>query len=146
MIEVKNRYDEDYRIFESNNGKYVKYNPETRSRAFFSMLVKNEIAKAERGDEKLLSVEELANIYGTITYEFRNLEKVDKFALQAFRHELNRRIGIVDLHDKKFNKLALYVLSDQQDEYSATNIYDIEELKKMYAPLNKKIFAKQEIL
>lgn len=146
MIGIKERMDNDYRIYENENGKYVKYNPETRSKAFFSLLVKNEIAKAENGMTELKSVEELANIYGATVYKFRHLQKINKFFLHAFVHELDRKIGITNVNDRNFNKLALLVLADQQDDYSATNIYDVEELKKMYAPLNSKIFAEQKVL
>ena len=147
MILFKERFSGDFRLYDTKTGKYVQNNPETRSRALFSYLVMNEVKKAQKGAKKedLYSVTELANIYGKTTYEFRGLEKVARLQYEAFEYVLERRFGAEKLLKRNIIKqLAFHVLQDQQDEYSMTNIFDVETLKNDYGYMNKEIFKNVE--
>ena len=149
MIKLKQRFDSDWRLFDTESGKFVPNTPENRSRAMFCLLAANEVQKGQSGWQEAHSVEELANIYGTVLYQFRHIEKIDRVYFDAFVCRLGMKIGIGHLaEDKKFQKLALCVLKDQQDEYSMTNIYDVETLKQDYGFMDKYIFAeeKKEVL
>jgi|GEM_PF-4700220 len=145
MIKVKERYDSDFRLYDTETGKFVPNNAENRSRAMFCLLVACEASKEEKGKDDRLSVEQLANMYGTVLYEYRHLDKLTNAELDAFIYRFDRKIGLGKLaDDERFEKLALCVLKDQQDQYTETNIYDVETLKYDYAYMDKYIFAEKE--
>ena len=145
MISLKKRFN-DFRLYDTKNGKYVPFNAENRSRALFCMLARNEAHKHEKTADELYSIDELANMYGTILYEFRTFKQIDEIAYDAFMYMLNRKVGIADLtKNEGFNKLALCVLNDQLQELTQTNIYDIETLKQDYRYFDAAIFKRHEI-
>ena len=145
MIQVKKRFD-DFRLYDTKNGKYVEFNAENRSRALFCMIVNNE-AQKEGNRDTLYSVEEMANLYGKTLYEFREIKKANQIDYEAFMYLLDRRFGLHKLDGNRFfEKLALCVLYDQQDEYTQTNIYDVETLKRDYGYMDNEIFNEEKEL
>lgn len=150
MIKLKERYDSDWRLFDTESGKFVPNTPENRSRAMFCLMVACEANKAQKGRDERYSVEELANLYGTVCYEYRHLKKITLTDLESFIYRLDSKIGLGKLaNDERFVRLSLCVLKDQQDEFSQTNIYDVETLKQDYGFMDRYIFAqdkKEELL
>ena len=147
MIKVVESFGGGYRLMDTNTGKYLQNNAENRSRAMFCMLLENEASKSVKSREYRYSVEELANFYGTALYEARGLEKISNLELEEFIYIFDRKVGINKLEKSEvFVNLAEDVLKDQQNEYSMTNIYDVETLKHDYKFMDEKIFEEEKEL
>ena len=147
MIKVVESFGGGYRLMNTNTGKYLQNNAENRSRAMFCMLLENEASKSVKSRKYRYSVEELAKFYGTALYEARGLKKLSNLELEEFIYIFDRKVGIDNLEKSEvFVNLAKDVLKDQQDEYSMTNIYDVETLKHDYKFMDEKIFEEEKEL
>ena len=145
MIQLKERFDSDWRLYDTETGRIVPNNAENRSRAMFCMMVANEARKTNKGRDERYSVEEMANIYGTVCYEYRHLDKITTVDLDAFIYRFDSKFGLGKLAaDERFEKLALCVLHDQQNAYTETNIYDVETLKHDYGYMDQYIFGEKQ--
>ena len=140
MIRIKEKHKDDYRLYDTESGKFVPFTAENRSRALFCYLVDCESKKENKNPGYRYSVEELADIYYKQLVETIP-EKLTGTICDKFVYKLHREIGIVDLlEDETFNKLVLCVLSDQKSEQKRTTEQNIETLKKDYEFMNEKIF------
>lgn len=149
MIKYKERFEDDWRLFDTETGKYVKNTAENRSRAMFCLIVATEAKKDQKTKEDRYSVEELADIYGTVLYESRHLNRLSIVDLEAFVYRLDSKIGIGALaSDERFEKLALCVLADQQKETTQTTKENLDTLKTDYSFMDNYIFeeTKEETL
>ena len=149
MIKYKERFEDDWRLFDTETGKYVKNTAENRSRAMFCLIVATEAKKDQKTEDDRYSVEELANIYGTVLYECRHLKRLSTIDLEALIYRLDSKIGLGALaSDERFEGLAAKVLLDQQKDSTWTTKENIETLKNDYSYMDNYIFENgtEEIL
>ena len=145
MIKIKTRSGNDYRLFDTETGKYVLFTAENRSKALFCLLIQNEIKKPNKNPLYRHSVGELADIYKE-QLDLTVSEKLTTLSLETFLYKLDRKIGLDELiHDDKFIKLSLCVLQDQKSESTRTYSDNIKTLKQEYKHLNNLIFADEEL-
>ena len=108
MIKLKERYEDDWRLYDTKTGKYVPNNPENRSRAMFCMMVAYEASKPNKGRDERYSVEEIANMYGTILYEHRHLDKITRVDLDEFFNEFSKIFNFFSFFCRNFCKKSLF--------------------------------------
>ena len=137
MIELKERFEKDWRLFDTETNKYVKNTPENRNRAMISALITNELKK----DGKHNTVEEVVYAYYKALYAVKNAP-VNFKTLNRFLLALDEKLYIVgSLEDNKaFQKIALCVLKDQKDEKTALDFTDLAKYATEFSHLNQKLF------
>ena len=149
MIKFKERFEDDWRLFDTETGKYVQNTAENRCRAMFCLIVATEANKENKGEDDRYNVEELAEIYEATLLENRHLKNPSRIDLEKFIYRLDSKIGLGNLAaDERFEGLAAKVLLDQQKDSTWTTKENIETLKNDYSYMDNYIFENgtEEIL
>ena len=143
MLRMLESYGYGYRLYNPKTRKYVDDNAKNRARALFGEIVVCEAKKTPKDYESRYSVQELLGIYrkAVFWHKFETPGKTTRLDLETFIYELDSEIGLGNLaQDENFERLALRVLRDQQNQNTLTNVYDIEDMEKEYIFMNKYIF------
>ena len=136
MIIIRKRY-QDWRLFDTEENKYVVNNAENRNRAMISALIANEFNK---------EIEEKNTVEEVIYAYYKTLDATKKAPLnlnllENFFLELDEKLCIEkSLKDKEFQKLALCVLKDQKDEKTLLHFDDLAKYAKEFSHFNQKLF------
>ena len=135
MIAIKERFEKDWRLFDTETNKYVKNTPENRNKAMISAFIENELKK----EGKRNAVEQVVYAYYK-ALETTKKDPVNFKSLNRFLLALDEKLYINSFNESKpFQKLALCVLKDQKDEKTALCFDDLAKYAEEYQHLNKKL-------
>lgn len=146
MIKLKERYD-DYRLFDTETGEYVKNTAKTRSEALFCVLLQNEIDKADTNPNNLHDVRTIGialenSLCPPAPAQKNDIEEINTFLFFANSYlDLNAKY----FEDKRFLRLALDVIKDQKEEKTETSPDYISKLVNKYKDVNNEIYKHCEI-